>query len=155
MQKEELYCQVARERLLSQDAQNSEFSSKAGTQVAFSSGLIGLAALTLVVPHQAMPASAMAASVAMIVFFVSTVLTSLYVIWPRKWMPGPKFARLLEHLEEQPDREFERWTGEAYALAVDRNSAILMQKAWALTASTACLGVQACALVALILSRIW
>ena len=43
----DLYCQIGRERLLSQKRQNSEFATKAINYLAFGSGMISVGAIVL------------------------------------------------------------------------------------------------------------
>ena len=143
----DLYCQIGRERLLSQDWQNREFATKAINYLAFGSGMIGIGAIVLRLSQPESAMLALWAFTALAVLFVPAAVAGIYTLIPFKWHHGPDLASMSQVLD---DERFTEGVADAYAEAIEENWHILDPKARLLTLGAIFLILEAAALTSLV-----
>ena len=148
----DLYCEIGRERLLSQEWQNREFATKAINYLAFGSGMIGIGAVVL---RLSQPESAMLALwvfIALAVLFVPAAAALIYTLIPFKWRHGPDLGSMSQDLDNE---RFTEKVADAYAKAIKENWHILDPKALMLTLGAIFLLLEVAALTFLVVLCHW
>ena len=148
----DLYCQIGRERLLSQEWQNREFATKAINYLAFGSGMIGVGALVLRLSQPESAMLALWAFIALAVLFVPASVAGIYTLIPFKWRHGPDLGSMLQVLD---NKRFTEGVADAYAEAIEENWHILDPKARMLTLGAIFLLLEATALTSLVVLCHW
>ena len=143
----DLYCQIGRERLLSQERQNSEFATKAINYLAFGSGMISVGAIVLRLSQPESAMLALWAFIALAVLFAPTAVAGIYTLIPFKWRHGPDLGCMSQVLDNE---QFTEGVADAYAEAIEKNWHILDPKALMLTLGAIFLLLEAAALTFLV-----
>ena len=148
----DLYCQIGRERLLSQEWQNREFATKAINYLAFGSGMIGVGALVLRLSQPESAMLALWAFIALAVLFAPAAVAGIYTLIPFKWRHGPDLGYMPQVLD---NKRFTEGVADAYAEAIEANWHILDPKARMLTLGAIFLLLEATALTSLVVLFHW
>ena len=111
----DLYCQIGRERLLSQDSQNREFATKAINYLAFGSGMIGIGAVVLRLSQPESAMLALQAFIVLAVLFAPVAVAGIYTLIPFKWRYGPALGYMSQVLGNE---RFTEGVADAYAEAI-------------------------------------
>ena len=148
----DLYCQIGRERLMSQDWQNREFATKAINYLAFGSGMIGIGAIVLRLSQPESAMLALWAFIALAVLFAPVAVAGIYTLIPFKWRHGPDLGYMSEVLDNE---RFTEGVADAYAKAIEENWHILDPKARMLTLGAISLLLQVAALTSLVVLCHW
>ena len=148
----ELYCQIGRERLMSQDWQNREFATKAINYLAFGSGMIGIGAIVLRLSQPESAMLALWAFIALAVLFAPVAVAGIYTLIPFKWRHGPDLGYMSEALDNE---RFTEGVADAYAEAIEENWHILDPKARMLILGAISLLLEVAALTSLVVLCHW
>ena len=143
MDKVDLYCQVTREKLLTQDSQNREFGAKASSMLGFGAAMIGFGAIILNLSgDDGAGGWILLIFIMLILAFLVTACCGLFVLWTRDWGNGPTVKSLAKTLDSDADSEYARAVGDAYGKSVDDNWCVLDRKATALRWGVAALALE-------------
>ena len=148
----DLYCEIGRERLLSQEWQNREFATKAINYLAFGSGMVGIGAVVLRLSQPESATLALWAFVALAVLFAPAVMAGIYTLIPSKWRYGPDLRYMPQVLDNE---RFTEEVADAYAEAIEKNWHVLDPKALMLTLGAIFLLLEAAALTSLVILCHW
>ena len=148
----DLYCQIGRERLMSQDWQNREFATKAINYLAFGSGMIGIGAIVLRLSQPESAMLALWAFIALTVLFAPVAVAGIYTLIPFKWRHGPDLGSMSKALDNE---QFTEGVADAYAEAIEANWHILDPKALMLTLGAISLLLEVAALTSLVVLCHW
>ena len=153
----DLYCEVTREKFLSQESLNREFGAKAGTILGFGAAVIGAGVITLNLSgiNLGPGVPAFWAFIALIVAFLSTATFSLLILWPRSWVHGPTVSSLAKALGHYEDRHLTKLVGDQYKQSVDNNWCLLDSKARFLVCGVASLAIETCAVAVVGILQFW
>ena len=148
----DLYCQIGRERLLSQDSQNREFATKAINYLAFGSGMIGIGAVVLRLSQPESAMLALQAFIVLAVLFALVAVAGIYTLIPFKWRYGPDLGYMSQVLGNE---RFTEGVADAYSEAIEKNWNILDTKALMLTLGAIFLLLEVTALTSLVVICHW
>ena len=126
MDKYDLYCQVTRDRYLSQELLNREFSTKIGTVISFGGAMVGAGA---VIQAFAGNIVSFVAFVAVVIAFLVAVGHSVPILLTRNWRAGPRVADAAEMLEEHDHDNYTKEIANLYGQSVEANRSLLDGKA--------------------------
>ena len=148
----DLYCQIGRERLMSQEWQNREFTTKALNYLAFGSGMIGIGAVVLRLSQPEAAMQALWAFIALAVLFAPAAVAGIYTLIPFEWRHGPDLGSMSQNLDNE---RFTEGVADAYAEAIEENWHILDPKARMLTLGAISLLLEAATLASLVVLCHW
>ena len=148
----DLYCQIGRERLLSQEWQNREFATKAINYLAFGSGMIGIGAVVLRLSQPESAMLALWAFIVLAVLFAPAAAAGIYTLIPSEWRYGPDLGSMSQDLDNE---RFTEGVADAYAKAIKENWRILDLKARMLALGAISLLLEAVALTFLVVLCHW
>ena len=134
MDRIDLYYEVTRDKLLSQESLNKEFGAKASNLLGFGAAMIGAGVIILNLSGAKLGPDVPAfwVSIVLVLAFVSTALFGLNVLWNRPWEHSPTASGFAKHLHGYQSNTLTEWVGDEYARSVDHNKGALIQKATAL-----------------------
>ena len=157
MDRIDLYYEVTRVKLLSQESLNKEFGAKAGTILGFGAAMIAAGVITLNLSGIKLGPGVPAfwAYIALIVAFLSTATFSLLILWPRSWEHGPTVSSLAKALGYYEDRDLTKLVGDEYKQSVDSNWCLLDSKARFLVCGVASLAIESCMVAAVGILQFW
>ena len=153
----DLYCEVTREKFLSQESLNREFGAKAGTILGFGAAVIGAGVITLNLSGIKLGPGVPAfwAFIALILAFLSTAIFSLLILRPRSWEHGPTVSSLAKALGYYEDRDLTKMVGDQYKQSVDNNWCLLDRKAIFLEYGVASLAIETLAVAVVGILQFW
>ena len=145
MERSLLYYEVARERLQSQEALNTEIGSKVIGLSGLGLAILTASAIILRVSDAKLgigePVSWVFAGL-ILAFLAAAWMYSLSVL-PRHWERGPRLTTLSEHLStDYTDDVLTTWVSNAYRDSVEENKPVLTKRATALRRGVGCLIVE-------------
>ena len=146
MNQVDLYCEIARERYLSQEWLNREFQTRVGFMISFGGAMIGAGAVIL----KSSPSDlSFPIFLALVAAYLSTIGWTLPVLWPRRWQPGPKISEVADRLDAYKDEVFTKLVGDVYGRCVENNRGILDSKSTNVQIGTVSLVLETAALATL------
>ena len=152
MKRLDLYCQVSRDRLHSQEELNGEYHTKALHLLSVSVALIAATALILNIPEQNPLTDAnVGLWICMgfvIAAFLATAISSILVVKASdNWRYGPDDKDLMEWWQKLDDEKFSEWIGDMLTKSAIHNAKLINDKAIALKAALLSLAAEGLSLI--------
>ena len=155
MNEVDLYCDVLRARLLSQEGLIRDYGTKAGVILGVGAAMMGAGAVILKFSNTDLFLLNGAAFLVMVGAFVLTAIHSTRVVGTQDWHTSPGMAKLGPNLGSHEEGKFTRLIGDAFGEAVDCNERVLRRKARILKCAIWSLVAEVIALVFLALVSLW
>ncbi len=157
MDQTDLYCQVTREKFLSQESLHREFGAKASNMLGFGTALIGVGAIILNLSGTEFNLGdrSLLTFFALIFTFLLTAIFSLIVLLGRTWGNGPTVESLASALNCDQDRDYAKLVGDGYKKSVNDNWRVLDSKACALKCGVVSLVLESIAVAVLGFLHMW
>ena len=127
MDRIDLYCQIAREKYLSQEWLNRELGTKAGAILSIGVAVLGAGTVIFTLseaPHEAL----FWVFLGLICIFLVVAALSVYILSPRNWYNGPNVTDLASRLDSPEEHDLTKLVGDVYADSVKHNKTVLDAK---------------------------
>ena len=128
MNDSDLYLDVARSRLISQESLNRELNTTSGILLGIGTTILGLSAVILTFSTTGI-VPIMLFSSTLLVSFVVNVISSSYLLLGRKWSYGPKVGEVADRVDAYDEGQLLKQVADMYAISTDKNGKILDRKA--------------------------
>ena len=158
MNEVDLYCDVLRARLLSQEGLFRGYKTDAGIILSISAAMIGFGAVILRFSDSshALFLLVLCPFVVMsIAFLLNAIMIGFFIFRPADWHTAPRMEELSSNLGVHHLGEFTKRVADAFGTAVDSNQRALGRKARWLEWVILCLIIEVVALVALASVSLW
>ena len=148
MDRVDLYCQITREKYLSQEWLNREFGTKAGAILSIGAAVVG-AGTVIFTLSEATQEAPFWVFLGLICTFLVVATLSVYILSPRQWYNGPNVTDLASRLDSPEEHDLTKLVGDVYADSVKRNKSVLDAKGVALQWGAISLAVESTLLASL------
>ena len=161
MNEVDLYCDVLRARLVSQEGLTKSYSTDAGIILSISAAMIGFGAVILRfsdLRHALfyLVLGALGTFVFMgFAFLLNAFIIGTFIFRPADWRTSPGMAKLSPNLGVYQQGAFTKQVANAFGQAVDSNQRVLDRKARCLLYAIICLIIEVVALVVLASLSLW
>ena len=155
MNEVDLYCDVLRARLLSQEGLIRDYGIKAGVILGVGAAMMGAGAVILKFSNTDLFLLNGVAFLVMVGAFVLTAIHGTRVVGTQDWHTSPGMATLGPNLGSHEEGKFTRLIGDAFGEAVDCNERVLRKKAGILKCAIWSLVAEVIALVFLASASLW
>lgn len=155
MNEVELYCDVLRARLLSQEGLMRDYSTRVGVILGVGAAMMGAGAVILTFSGTDYVLVSGGVFFVMVVAFLVNAIVGSRIIRADDWRTSPGMAKLAPNLGVHEGDEFIRLTGDAFGEAVDLNQRVLDKKARRLGCAIWSLLVEVVGLVVLAFVSLW
>ena len=161
MNEVDLYCDVLRARLLSQEGLTKGYNTDAGIILSIGAAMIGFGAVILRFSDSTHAISYLAfypfivMGVMGLFFLLNAITTAFFIFRPTDWRAAPGMAKLSPNLGVHQQGEFTKQVADAFGQAVDSNQRVLDRKARCLQWAILWLIIEVIALVVLASVSLW
>ena len=125
MNRVDLYCQITREKYLSQEWLNRELGTKAGAMLSIGAAVVG-AGTVIFTLSKATYEAPFWVFLGLIFAFIVVAALSIFILSPRSWRNGPQVSDLASRLDSPEEHDLTKLVGDVYADSVDHNKNVLV-----------------------------
>ena len=154
MNEVDLYCDVLRARLLSQEGLIRDYSTKVGVMLGVAAAMMGAGAIILRFSNTSHVLLYVVFGTMALAFVINATMGAL-IFKPNNWRTSPGMTKLAPNLGRHEEGVFTRLTGDAFGQAIECNEQVLTKKARILQCAIGFLCLEVIALAVLAAISLW